>query len=375
MNIHKNQYIITVGWDRELHIFSDLPHTIQTRQTENKDWKLKFTSSLNSHEGTSHRVGHKDDILAVAYGLPNFLATSSYDGEIIVWSMLSGHVFCRLILDTTNVVGNNRETPISTLLFLDTRASKRDSCSLISNGPGGKIYFWNLYNGHNPCASFQATKEYNIACITTDSDDLILGSGDSIGTISIWNITKFCLGNIIDQNPLFLRSWRGHIKKITSLHILEKQSLIISASIDHNVRLWTLKSQFIGTFGIDSWNIYDISTFKYPHSPEEVLKEPLNVPVTKKIICSNDCDERKCPVKVKEDKLNYEIDDNNNDYNGISNGKRLRNEKTRTSIDDNTGRTYQSISMNEMQSLPQCESLDSLIYSKSKDIFLTNKYN
>lgn len=40
--------------------------------------------------------GHKEDIMCIAKSESNFLATSSYDGEIIVWNMVSGHIFCKL---------------------------------------------------------------------------------------------------------------------------------------------------------------------------------------------------------------------------------------------------------------------------------------
>ena len=40
--------------------------------------------------------GHREDILSVAQCPPNLLATSSYDGEVIVWNMVSGHIFCHL---------------------------------------------------------------------------------------------------------------------------------------------------------------------------------------------------------------------------------------------------------------------------------------
>jgi len=34
--------------------------------------------------------------MCIAKSESNFLATSSYDGEIIVWNMVSGHIFCKL---------------------------------------------------------------------------------------------------------------------------------------------------------------------------------------------------------------------------------------------------------------------------------------
>ncbi len=46
--------------------------------------------------GVQKENGHKEDILCVAKSEVNLLATASYDGEIIVWNMVSGHIFCRL---------------------------------------------------------------------------------------------------------------------------------------------------------------------------------------------------------------------------------------------------------------------------------------
>ena len=40
--------------------------------------------------------GHKEDILSVAQCPPNLLATASYDGQVIVWNMVSGHIFAFL---------------------------------------------------------------------------------------------------------------------------------------------------------------------------------------------------------------------------------------------------------------------------------------
>lgn len=39
---------------------------------------------------------HQDDILAVDFCLPNLLATASFDGEIIIWSLETETLFKRL---------------------------------------------------------------------------------------------------------------------------------------------------------------------------------------------------------------------------------------------------------------------------------------
>lgn len=44
-----------------------------------------------------HKKGHKEEILCAAHCPPSLLATGSYDGEVIVWDVLSGRVQCRLV--------------------------------------------------------------------------------------------------------------------------------------------------------------------------------------------------------------------------------------------------------------------------------------
>lgn len=40
--------------------------------------------------------GHQEEILSLAQSPSHMLASASYDGEIIVWKMMSGHIFCHL---------------------------------------------------------------------------------------------------------------------------------------------------------------------------------------------------------------------------------------------------------------------------------------
>lgn len=39
---------------------------------------------------------HQDDILSIDFCPPNFVATSSFDGEIIVWNVKTEKIFVRL---------------------------------------------------------------------------------------------------------------------------------------------------------------------------------------------------------------------------------------------------------------------------------------
>lgn len=44
----------------------------------------------------SENHGHQDDTLCVAQYPPLLLVTSSYDGEMIMWKVLSGRMYCEL---------------------------------------------------------------------------------------------------------------------------------------------------------------------------------------------------------------------------------------------------------------------------------------
>ncbi len=41
--------------------------------------------------------GHKEDIICIGKSESNFLATADYNGQIIIWNMVSSKVFCRLV--------------------------------------------------------------------------------------------------------------------------------------------------------------------------------------------------------------------------------------------------------------------------------------
>lgn len=63
---------------------------VQERQPSTKQmWRSVFFLTLSFF--TQSR-GHKEDILCIAQCPPTLLATSSYDGEIIVWNMISGRI-------------------------------------------------------------------------------------------------------------------------------------------------------------------------------------------------------------------------------------------------------------------------------------------
>lgn len=79
------RYIISVGWDRRINVYLDnISDNLYTVARPAPPWQDDLEN------------GHQEDILTIADCQPNYLATASYDGEIIVWNIVSGHVFCHL---------------------------------------------------------------------------------------------------------------------------------------------------------------------------------------------------------------------------------------------------------------------------------------
>ncbi|CAK8691169.1 unnamed protein product [Clavelina lepadiformis] len=96
------QKIITAGWNKKLTVYIDS----QDQDTEDdvKEWAEV----------------HHDDILCLASFRHNngvaTIASSSYDGNVFIWSLDSGHVLCRL----------NKMISYSPLSYKGSKAAKRD---------------------------------------------------------------------------------------------------------------------------------------------------------------------------------------------------------------------------------------------------------
>ncbi|KAB0394919.1 hypothetical protein E2I00_010193, partial [Balaenoptera physalus] len=87
--------IIAVGWDRRINVY--------------------------------FKHGQKEDILCVAQCPPILLATSSYDGEIIIWNVISGHMHCKL--NTPSPSDDSREANLESA-----------ATALMANGPRDKAW-------------------------------------------------------------------------------------------------------------------------------------------------------------------------------------------------------------------------------------------
>ncbi|XP_050985722.1 WD repeat-containing protein on Y chromosome isoform X1 [Labeo rohita] len=274
LTLHRNAFVISVGWGRRIDIYLDSKEETQFNQNPKPSWQDDV------------RNGHKEDILCIAHCTPHLLATGSYDGEIIVWNVVSGRIQCRFQTPPSQQSSSTQiqNTSVLSLIFLKSRAfvpELSSSAWLVSSGSQGCVHFWNVLNGGKFITSFQASQlqqQQQIVKLALTQDDSMLFTADHVGFIYVYNVKQYALGP--EQNPPEkVNFWRAHISSITSLKIIDKDQFLLTSSTDCSVRLWSIHGEFIGTFGQEeSWNINTPSSWKHPAVPYEILIDPLSMP-------------------------------------------------------------------------------------------------
>ncbi|XP_020618974.1 WD repeat-containing protein 49-like [Orbicella faveolata] len=273
--LNKNRYIISVGWDRRINLFSDDNEDFHHVQHPYAYWKDDLVN------------GHKEDILSIAVSPPNLLATSSYDGEIIIWNQISGHIFCHIHsprasrengeISSRDLDGGNA---IGKILFLKARAMKKDAATLVASGPQGLVHFWNIYTGGTLYATFCPSRN-GVTTMTSVAKDTRLVTADSAGFISIWDVEDYCMKTKTTEPPERLFFWRAHVQSITSIEPVDiwNCEILLTASLDCTVRLWTMEGHFVGTLGQPKiWDIRNPVSYQHPMAPYDVLVDPHTLP-------------------------------------------------------------------------------------------------
>ncbi|XP_029302381.1 WD repeat-containing protein on Y chromosome [Cottoperca gobio] len=271
VQVHRTFYVMSVGRDRKIDIYPDIPEGLHHIQRPQPSWQDDLKS------------GHKEDILCVAQCPPSLLATSSYNGEIIVWNVVSGRIQCRfvspLLAEHQNVEG--LDTSVPSIIFLKNSKLQQFSSAtaLLSSGAMGCINLWNVLSGRQCVGTFKASRfQQKITKLAKTDKDTMLYAADQIGYIYVYNMEKFAPGQ---RSPRAENFWRAHTSRITGLQIVDNDQVVLTSSTDYTVRLWSAHGEFIGTFGqSESWRVHISSSWKHPAVPYEVLIDPLSMPDT-----------------------------------------------------------------------------------------------
>ncbi|KAJ3185585.1 WD40 repeat domain 95 [Geranomyces variabilis] len=252
-----NRFIVSVGWDRKVVIFLDDPAHFEAKPVR--------VMQANAYKG------HQDDISSVAFRAPSMLATSSVDGIIVIWSLESGYMKLTLsepFLD----LRSKEEKPIEKIIFLPT-ADKRLSRAgpLVSCHADGCLRFWDTYEGlmlyETNC---QVTKDEGLGTMALSSDGNLLIVGGSKGHVRVFTITASnLLTKDLDSVCAMKQTWRAHLQSISSVNYANAHDVILTASKDATIRVWTSSGTHIGIFGQNEpWILGDPSTYR--DAPEDV---------------------------------------------------------------------------------------------------------
>ncbi|CAG6000512.1 unnamed protein product [Menidia menidia] len=242
-------------------------------------YSQEFRQVVSCCEGAVN--GHKGDILCVAQCPPSFLATSSCDGEIIVWNMASQRVHCWF---SSPVETEHRDPEaeldesVPCILFLQNSTLQRfPATALLSSGIRGYINLWDVLGGGKLVGKFKASKfQQKIVKLARADNGMLLYTADRIGYIYIYDLEKF---DPEKKKPGAENFWRAHTSAITGLETVDSDQAVLTSSTDRTVRLWSAKGEFIGTFGQpEIWSVHIPSSWKHPGVPYEVLIDPLSMP-------------------------------------------------------------------------------------------------
>ncbi|XP_008274872.1 WD repeat-containing protein on Y chromosome-like [Stegastes partitus] len=269
LKVHRKSYVMSVGRARRIDIYLDIPEDSHHVQRPQPSWQDDLKS------------GHKDDILCVAQCPPSLLATSSYDGEIIVWNVISGSVQCRLVcpLAAQRRDVEALDTSVPSIIFMKNLKVKQLSLTtaLLSSGAKGCVNLWNVLGGGKFVSALKASKfQQKITNMAKTDKDMLLYTADKIGYIYVYSMEKIAPEQ---KSPRAENFWRAHTSAITGLQIVDNDQVVLTSSTDHTVRLWSAQGEFIGTFGQpESWNVHIPSSWMHPGVPFEVLIDPLSMP-------------------------------------------------------------------------------------------------
>ena len=248
------QYFASVGWHREVRLSPDPSKVAQGTANSSNAKQIQQTRRL---------TGHAEDILSVAFCPPNLLATSSYDGMIIVWNLQSGAVKSRLQpLPNHGGQGLLSSRAVECLRFLDP-GLMREVIVLASCGADGSLRFWNTRLGE--ClltVEGVCLPGDSLLHMAVDETSTFLVTGDSSGRVKVWDMSHLsdlaalapdggatARADDPDSKVRMLFTWRAHRQSIVHVEYLPGIDGLMTASTDCTARLWTLSGEQIGLFG------------------------------------------------------------------------------------------------------------------------------
>lgn len=252
---HHDDLLLATGWSRQITQYS-----------------IAFSKDIYVKAELSWKSGHqhREDILAMDHCLGlGLLATGGYDGEIIIWTLALQKPITRLQRSQQGKV----HLPVHRLLFLQKRAQQSHlrSGAVLLSSQAGSVCWWSICGPRHNHGQFYVPDEFDesVMGLSTDQENSLLVTGDTTGSIKVWDISHYALsaGDIesAKELPPLLHHWRGHERAIVSSEVLvyESQLFVLSASVDRRACLWTREGGCVGCFGQkQQWDLSNPDTYQ-----------------------------------------------------------------------------------------------------------------
>lgn len=289
--------ILAVGWHRCVTEFSVSP-----KQADGHDWTKChrediIASAVEERTNALATGSHSGELIVwkLDTGRPylSFNTTTADPQRAVprdVVKTIGKREVSTVALPDTVVEHANRT--IEALVFLSTRPMTPKHGTLVIALSDGKIQFYSHHENGSFLASIDAIHMAGDGCVTlaTDQRNEYLFVGTAFGYIKTWYIANYCvppdeqaranlphlrlhfpflgrdywkgrakrsthplqsaeLQQSADQDAILVNSYKGHLRSLTALQYVDDKRLLLSASADCTVRLWTLSGRYIHTLG------------------------------------------------------------------------------------------------------------------------------
>lgn len=168
-------------------------------------------------------------------------------------------------------------------MFLRNRSDENQAGNLLISTRNGIVQIWCTYKVPKYVDHFTAVHldgDYVTAMASDPKNDYLLTSFNS-GYVKTWYIANFgqphtavrpvsmpllrlrfpfLLGSLFigraeqaaaknASGPLLVSSYRAHLRSVCNIEYADEQELVVTSSLDQNIRIWTLAGHYVGTLG------------------------------------------------------------------------------------------------------------------------------
>eukprot|EP00003_Mantamonas_plastica_P016446 TRINITY_DN2741_c0_g2_i2.p1 TRINITY_DN2741_c0_g2~~TRINITY_DN2741_c0_g2_i2.p1 ORF type:complete len:404 (+),score=125.32 TRINITY_DN2741_c0_g2_i2:157-1368(+) len=156
------------------------------------------------------------------------------------------------------------------------------------------------------------TRGESIISMATDSTNSFLFTADTKGLLKSWDITRVDVEHMMPNSAVIpVHSFFASCGSVVSIDIIEqelgKPSLLLTASVDETVRLWTFDGRYLGIFGADRWDLNNRFHYRSQKPPdiekyEREIRESQEDDLDKQDLTTEEEETREENKKVEEKK-------------------------------------------------------------------------